>query len=178
MKVMKRTYVILLTLACLLLWAGSCWSRSLEFDATQAALIKPSTESSEARLLLQFTLPEILANYTIDFACASFGVNAAGDEGKVSFQAFPLSRAWDARTVSWTGPWERAGGDWNDRLSAYEITGAGSGKTVYLDVTDFANGWRKEPSKNFGIIVKVSGPFLGSFTLDEAQGAAKLRVLY
>ena len=175
---MKKIYAIPLTLVCLLLLAGSSWSRSLEVDATQVALIKPSTESSEARLLVQFALPEILADHPIDFACISIGVNSAGDEGRVSFQAFPLGRAWDASTVTWTNPWEKDGGDWDGRLSAYEITDAGSGKTVYLDVTDFANGWRKEPSKNFGIIVKVSGPFLGTFSLEEAQGAARLRVLY
>lgn len=175
---MKKVYAIFLALVCLLLWAGSSWSRSLEIDATQVALIKPASESSEARLLVQFTLPEILAGYPIGFACVSFGVNSTGDEGRVSFQAFPLGRAWDARTVNWTSPWERAGGDWNDRLSAYDIGETGSGKTVYLDVTDFANGWRKEPSENFGIIVKVSGPFLGIFSLDEAQGPARLRILY
>ena len=175
---MKKIYVIALVLVCLLLCVGSSWSRSLKVDATQVALIKPSAESSETRLLLQFTLPEVLSSYPIDFACVSFGVNSAGNEGRVSFQAFPLTRSWDARTVSWTSPWEKDGGDWNGRLSAYEIGEAGSGKTVYLDVTDFANGWRKEPSKNFGIIVKVSGPFLGTFSLDEAQGSAKLRILY
>jgi len=174
---MKKTYIIPLALILLLLWAESSWSRTLEVDATQMALIKPSTESSEARLLVQVILPEVLADYPIDFACISFGVNSAGEGGRVSFHAFPLNRAWDASTVTWTSPWEKDGGDWNNGLSAYEITEAGSGKTVCLDVTDFANGWRKEPSKNFGIIVKVSGPFLGTFSLVEAQ-APTLKILY
>ena len=174
---MKRTSVATLILICVSVSAGSCWSRSLEVDASQVAVIKPSAESSDARLLVQFTLPDILAAYSIDFACISFGADCAGDEGRVSFQVFPVSRAWDPRTVSWANPWDKAGGDWNARLSAYEISEAGSGRTVELDVTDFANGWLKEPSKNFGLLAKVSGPFFGTFSLNEAQ-APKLRVLY
>jgi hypothetical protein len=175
---MKRTYVIPLALVCLALWVGSCWSRSLEVDASQVALIRPSAESSDARLLVQFTLPDILTGHSIDFACVSFGVNSSGVGGRVSFQAFPVSRSWDARGVSWTSPWEKAGGDWNSRLSAYEISEAGSGKTVNLDVTDFANGWLREPSRNFGVLVKVSGPFLGTFSSTVAQGMPKLKILY
>jgi hypothetical protein len=177
MKAMKRIYVITLVIACVALWAGTSWSRSLEVGESQVAVIKPSAESSEARLLVQFTLPEILAGYSIGFACISFGADCAGDEGRVSFQVFPVSRAWDARTVSWANPWDKAGGDWNARLSAYGISEAGSGKTVELDVTDFANGWLKEPSKNFGVLVKVSGPFFGTFSLNGVQ-APKLRILY
>jgi hypothetical protein len=79
--------------------------------------------------------------------------------------------------VTWASPWEKAGGDWSSRVSAYEISDAGSGKTVNLDVTDFANGWLREPSKNFGVLVKVSGPFFGTFLLNEVQ-VPKLRVLY
>ena len=175
---MKKIYVIPLVLICFALWTGSCWSRSLEVDASQVAVIKPSAESNEARVLVQFTLPDILAGHSIDFACISFGADCSGDEGAVSFQAFALTRAWNPRTVGWTGPWEKAGGDWNDRLSAYEISEAGSGKTVYLDVTDFANGWLKEPSKNFGVLVKVSGPFLGSFVSNEGEELPKLVILY
>ena len=175
---MKRIYVITLVIACVALWAGTSWSRSLEVDASQVAVIKPLAESGEARLLVQFTLPDILAGYSIDFACISFGVDCAGVEGRVSFQAFPLTRSWDPRTVGWTSPWEKAGGDWNDRLSAYEISEAGSDKTLYLDVTDFASGWLKEPSKNFGVIVKVSGPFLGNFVSNEGDKLPKLVILY
>jgi len=174
---MKRTYVIPVVLVCLGLWMGTCSSRSLEVEASQVAVIKPSAESSETHLLVQFTLPDILAGYSMDFACVSFVADCAGDEGRVSFQAFPLSRAWDPRTVTWASPWEKAGGDWSSRVSAYEISDAGSGKTVNLDVTDFANGWLREPSKNFGVLVKVSGPFFGTFLLNEVQ-VPKLRVLY
>jgi hypothetical protein len=177
MKAMKRKYVIPLVLVCFAFWAGSCWSRSLEVDASQVAVVKSSAKSSDASLLVQFTLPDILAGYSIDFACISFGADCSGDEGTVSFQAFALARGWDARTVSWTAPWEKADGDWGGRLSAYDISEAGSGRTVELDVTDLANGWLKEPSKNFGVLVKVSGPFFGSFSPDRSH-APKLRILY
>jgi len=175
---MKKTFLMLLALLCLLLWPGSSWSRSLEVDATQVAVIKPTLQSTEARLLIQFAMPQVLAGSSVDFACVSFGTDCTGDRGAVSFQAFPLTKAWDAKSVSWTGTWTKAGGDWNDRVSAYSVSGTGAGKTVSLDITDFANGWLKEPSKNFGIIVKVSAPFLGTFSTAAVQALPKLMILY
>jgi len=79
--------------------------------------------------------------------------------------------------VSWDGPWDKAGGDWDKRLSAYWISEAGSDKTVELDVTEFAKRWVKEPSTNFGILVKVSGPFFGTFSPDKVH-VPKMRILY
>jgi hypothetical protein len=55
---------------------------------------------------------------------------------------------------------------------------AGEGKPVYLDITDFVNGWLKEPSKSFGILVKVSEPLSGSFSTDGAQREPELKILY
>ena len=175
---MRRTNIAPVVLVCLALWSANSWGRSLEIDANQAAVIKPSVESSEVRLLVQFALPNVLSGHSIDFACMSFGADCAGDKGAISFQAFALTSGWDAKSVSWTGPWENAGGDWNRSLSTYGISEAGSGKTAELDVTEFANRWLKEPSKNFGIVIKVSGPFSGTFTTDRSKGLPKLRVLY
>ncbi|MCX5800879.1 MAG: DNRLRE domain-containing protein [Candidatus Eisenbacteria bacterium] len=174
---MRRTYVIPLVLVCVVLWVGSSWSRSLEVDASQVAVIKPSAESTETRLLVQFTLPEILAGHSVDFASLSFGADCVGDEGMVSFQAYAITSAWDAKSVSWTGSWEKAGGDWDGRHSACEISEVGSGKELSFDVTDFANAWLREPSKNFGVLVKVSGAFSGTFSVDRVS-APKLRILY
>jgi hypothetical protein len=178
MKVMKKRYVIPLLLVCLGVWVGNCWGRSLEVDAKQAAEIKPSEGSEDVRLVVRFEVPDTLEGKSIDFACVSFGADCSGVEGGVSFQGFPLSKAWDGKTVSWESPWDRAGGDWDNGVSACGISEAGSGKTVELDVTEFANRWLKEPSKNFGILVKVSGPFFGTFSTDRSQGVPKLRILY
>lgn len=175
---MKRTCTILLLLICLGAWVGSCWSRSLEVDATRVAVIKPSENSEDLRLLVSFELPDSLEGESIDFACVSFVADCAGVEGGVSFQGFVVTKAWDASTVSWSAPWDKTGGDWDSGFSAYGITEAGSGKTVELDVTEFAKGWLKEPSKNFGIVVRVSGPFFGTFSSEGYQEVPKLRILY
>ena len=143
----------------------------------QAAAISPSEGSDEVRLLVSFKMPGVLEGKEIDFACVSFQADCSGEEGAVSFQAFAVTKGWDAETASWTESWDSPGGDWDKHLSAYWISEAGDGKIVYLDVTDFANRWLKAPSKNFGIIVKVSGPFLGTFAVDGAL-KPKLRILY
>jgi len=79
--------------------------------------------------------------------------------------------------VAWSSSWDAPGGDWDKGLSAYWVGETGEGKTVYLDVTDFASEWLKEPSENFGIIVKVSGPFSGTFDANGVKGP-NLKVLY
>jgi hypothetical protein len=178
MKDMKRMYTILLMLVCLGVWVGSSWSRSLEIEAAQVAEIRPSEKSEDLRLLVSFELPDTLQGKSIDFACVSFVADCAGVEGGVSFQGFAVTKAWDASTVSWESPWDKSGGDWDKSLSAYWISEAGSGKTVELDVTEFAKGWLREPSRNFGILVKVSGPFFGSFTPERSQEVPKLKILH
>jgi hypothetical protein len=129
------------------------------------------------RLLLKFELPAELADKSIDFACVSVDANSVATKGTVSLEAFRVTTDWNASSVSWTGPWTKAGGDWDSDASADWVVGESAEKTVYLDVTDFVNVWLKEPSKNFGLLVKVSGPFQGTFAVDEAV-KPKLRILY
>ena len=174
---MKRIGIVAVAVVCLGLVSAEASARSLEVEASQVAVMRPSEESQEVRLLVRFGMPGVLAGEDIDFACVSFEADCSGDEGAVSFQTFAVTKAWDARTVTWSGSWDTAGGDWDKGLSAYWVGDVGEDKTVYLDVTDFANRWLAEPSKNFGIIVKVSGPFLGTFAVDGAV-KPKLRILY
>jgi hypothetical protein len=123
-------------------------------------------------------LPDILVRKSVDFACAEFDVSCTGVKGAVSLEAFRVTTAWDATSVGWSGPWLKDGGDWDGEMSADWVVPAGEGKTVYLDVTDFVNGWLKEPSRNFGILVKVSEPSLGTFSTGRSQELPKLRILY
>ncbi|MFH0777723.1 MAG: DNRLRE domain-containing protein [Candidatus Eisenbacteria bacterium] len=152
-------------------------ARTLDVDASEVAVIRPSAKSDTLRLLVKFAMPEDLSKYPADFACVSFGADCTSEAGTISFQAFALTRDWNAETVSWTGAWDKAGGDWDKSLSSYSVDEIGTGKTLEFDVTDFVNRWLKEPSKNFGIIVKVSGPYSGAFEVSKAS-APKLKILY
>lgn len=174
---MKSIFSLLLVTLVVALCPGQALGRSVQVEATEMAVIRPSAESDELRLLLRFSMPEVLEGGPVDFACVSFEADCAGDEGAVSFQAFALTRSWDEETASWTGSWETPGGDWDRSLSAYWVGETGEGKTVQLDVTDFVNNWLAEPSENFGIVVKISGPFLGTFEVN-AGSAPGLRILY
>jgi hypothetical protein len=175
---MKSVVLFALVFVCLGLLSAEAGARSLEVEASQAAVIRPLEGSDEVRLLVSFEMPGVLEEKSIDFACVSFDADCSGSEGALSFQAFALTKGWDAETASWGGSWDSPGGDWDNRRSVYWVGEAGDAKTVYLDVTDFANHWLKEPSKNFGIIVKVSGPFLGTFALRDMAAKPRLRILY
>ena len=153
-------------------------ARELFVSATDAIAIRSSVASQDIRLLIKFPLPEVLAGKSVDFARVEFGAGCKGAKGVVSLEAFRITTAWNAAGVSWTQPWSKAGGDWDSDMSIDWVVPAGEGKTVYLDITDFVNGWLEKPSSNFGILVKVSEPFLGTFSTAAAQGLPKLRVLY
>ncbi|MBN1504746.1 MAG: DNRLRE domain-containing protein [Candidatus Eisenbacteria bacterium] len=175
----KRPLMCLLAAAVgsLCLAAGGAAARTLLAEAAEMAVITHPQNSDEARLLVRFDMPRVLEGSALDFACVSFRADCEAEEGAVWFQAFAVSTEWSDETVGWSMPWENPGGDWDSALSALGTSETGTGKTVYLDVTDFANGWLKQPSGNFGIIVKVSGPFLGNFSPDELR-TPTMTILY
>ncbi len=175
---MKTRVVLLLMLFLLLLCLAPAEARELSLKADEVVGIRPSDTSGELRLLMKFVLPEELEGKSVDFACVSFDASCAGEKGAVSLEAFRVTTDWDAATVSWSGPWKEDGGDWDSGVSADWVVAAGDGKTVYLDVTDFVNVWLKEPSRNFGILVKVGEPFFGSLAADVSHELPALRVLY
>jgi len=174
----KSKIVLTLVLFFLALSLNAAEAKKLFIDAAQVVAIRPSVTSQDMHLLIRFVLPEELAKKPVDFACVEFDVSCSGEKKAVSLEAFRVTTDWDASSVSWAAPWSNAGGDWDSNMSADWVVPENEGKTVYLDITDFVNGWLKEPSNNFGILVKVSEPFLGTFSTDESQGLPKLRVLY
>lgn len=175
---MKTRVVLPFFLLFLAVSVTSVGAKELFVDAAGVAAISSSEGSEDARLLVKFALPEELEGKVLDFACVSFDVSSSGEAGAVSLEAFRVTTAWDAASVGWSEPWAKAGGDWDEGMSADWVAPVGDGKTVYLDVTDFVSGWLAEPSSNFGIVVKVSEPFGGMFSADGARGAPRLRVLY
>jgi hypothetical protein len=175
---MKSRVVLPLLLLFVALLLTTVEARELFVSATDVVAIRSSVASQDTRLLVRFPLPEVLAGKSVDFARVGFNVGCRGNKGAVSLEAFRVTTAWNAASVSWTQPWRKAGGDWDEDTSVDGVVPAGEGKPVYLDITDFVNGWLKEPSSNFGILVKVSEPFLGTFSTAAAQGLPKLRILY
>jgi len=149
----------------------------LFIDASQVAILRPSVDSQDMHLLMKFTLPESLARKSTDFACVEFEASCNGEKDVVSLEAFRVTTAWDAATASWTAPWSTAGGDWDSDMSADWVVAEGEGKTVYLDVTDFVSAWLARPSGNFGILVRVTEPFLGTLSTDTSK-VPRLRFLY
>ncbi|MFH0779195.1 MAG: DNRLRE domain-containing protein [Candidatus Eisenbacteria bacterium] len=174
---MKKIMIVLLAAALPALCPVHVLGETVEIEAQDAAVIGPGGDSDELRLLVRFSMPEVLSEGTVDFACMMFEADCEGEKGLFSSQAFALAKEWSSETVSWGEGWDKAGGDWDKSLSSYSIGEVGDGRTVEFDVTDFVNGWLAEPSKNFGLIVKVSGPYLGTFAVKRAK-APRLRILH
>jgi hypothetical protein len=175
---MKCTVVLPLLVLLVVLPLTTVEARELFVNATDVVVIRSSVASQDVRFLIKFPLPEVLTGKSVDFARVEFGAGCKGAKGVVSLEAFRVTTAWNVAGVSWTQPWGKAGGDWDSDMSADWIVPVGEGKPVYLDITDFVNGWLEKPSGNLGILVKVSEPFLGTFSTAAGQGLAKLRVLY
>jgi hypothetical protein len=174
---MKTSTAVTLVFLFLSMSLGGGEAAELFIDASQVATIRPSADSEDTHLLMKFALPESLAKKSADFACVEFEASCNGEKDVVSLEAFRVTTAWDAATVGWAEPWSMAGGDWDSDMSADWVVTEGGGKTVYLDVTDFVSAWLAKPSGNFGILVRVTEPFLGTLSTDTSK-VPRLRLLY
>lgn len=169
-------FLALLFLVCSAFAVGE--ARELFLKATDMVAIRSTFASQDTRLLVKFQMPDILTGKSVDFAGAELAVGSGGEKGIVSLEAFQVTTAWNSASVSWAHPWSKSGGDWDNTVSADAVVPVGEGKTAYLDITDFVNGWLKDPSNNFGILVKVSEPYAGTLSAIGSQGLPKLRILY
>jgi len=69
-------------------------------------------------------------------------------EGKV------LTRSWNRGTVTWTNPWQKAGGDYDTTKSASFALGKVGNVPVRLDVTELVSDWVNGSCPNYGILLK------------------------
>lgn len=174
---MKRNwYFISLALICVLaLWFSSVYAEETTVTLTDYAVIEPDGQSEPARVLSKVTLPGGLSGKQIDFAQLSFTITSLPGP-YLEIEVYPLTTSWESRSVSWTSPWQNAGGDFDyGDVALVAITG-GESLRGHADITDIVRSWIEGRRTNDGIILVCSEEFPGDFQLELGNQQAPVDV--
>jgi len=138
-------------------------------------------EQTRGRVLVHHSIPEQVQQSRIDFAFLSIpGVRLSGNAGRVTVNLLRLTTPWSADRVSWTSPWQRAGGDFDTTEATCFALASDDAYNLAFDVTDWAKQWQAG-AINCGMILTRPRDEGGGFG-DEAavlrQALAQARVKF
>ena len=123
--------------------------------ASETAVIVPP-DSSEARLLVAFEMPEVPAGQEINYAELKFEM--ADLPELIELELYEVSTAWSSGSVSWENPWGVAGGDIREVRAGSWITDDRTGNLVKFDITDSIKRIASGTVVNHGFVVVVVDP--------------------
>jgi hypothetical protein len=181
---MRTRYIGCLVLTMLLAASGAEARKAVLAPVKSAAIVSP-TDARDSRVLLYFELPADVmdSRARVDFATLVCTARVEGAEmGEID--AFPVTAEWkDEAVVSWSGGWEKPGGDYDARFlsNIYSLKSELGEKEIVIDVTEIVQGWRSGEIANNGILLKLNADDLENFeelsyTFDKDEVA--LRVFY
>lgn len=156
-----------------------CHADTTTVGPSDYAVIEPEGDTEPARVLFKVSLPEVLTGKRVDFAELSFGISSLPGP-YLEIEVYPLSRSWESNSVTWTSPWQNAGGDFDDSdLNLVAIT-RGESPRGHADATEIVSSWVNGERTNHGIILVCSKEFPGNFRLElgSQQSPVKLEVKY
>jgi hypothetical protein len=117
----------------------------------------PIGEQTRARVLITLTPPQDALNAQIDFVLLLIPPLGLTDSGApVTIEAHKVTTGWDAGTVTWTQPWQEAGGDFDPAFLACGVTAAGDTHRIKLDVTSAVRAWQAGAANNGVIFTRPS----------------------
>jgi hypothetical protein len=140
-------------------------------------------EQNVARVVLNVGVPEQVLRSRIDFAKLEIPA-FLGDSGPnyVTVVAHACQTAWRNDDVSWTKPWEHAGGDFDSLSRARFTTLSGDKHPITLNITQAVRDWQKGRGKH-GLFLKrpdaEGGGFMGERErLRDALNSARVKFYY
>jgi hypothetical protein len=150
--------------------ASICCGLQVTLRADEVAVITNPSDQCEGRVLVKYSMPSVLTSAQIIYAQITGEVEALGDLGEaaVEIEAAPISTPWSPAGVSWTGPWNTAGGDIDSSLTRPFLVGTGTHR-IRIDLTDLVRQWATDDRDNFGVLLKTSEGFGGTFVLPAGQ---------
>ena len=155
-----RTYVVLIAVLAAVLGAASLQAKELVISPSKVEAIVSPTNAGDSRVLVYFELPKELygKKVVIDNAALVFEAQVTDAEfGMVHI--FPATRAWQTEaSVAWSSPWEKAGGDFTQRIAGKCVTlkAAKGEEEISSDVTFIVMDWISGRLENNGFILVPS----------------------
>jgi hypothetical protein len=177
-----RNYFVLIVLLAAVLGAANLQAKELVISPSKVEAIVSPTDARDSRVLVYFELPRELYDrkVVIDNAALVFEAQVTDAEfGMVHI--FPATRAWQAEaSVAWSSPWEKAGGDFTQRIAGKSITlkAANGEKEISSNVTFIVMDWVSGRLENNGLILVPSQEDLLDSTARFAfnRGSLKLKI--
>jgi hypothetical protein len=146
--------------------------------------ITSPTDARDSRVLVYFEVPKELFDkkVVIDNALLVFEAQLIDAEFAL-IHLFPATRAWQTEaSVTWESPWEKAGGDFTDRIAGKCVTlqSAEAGKETIFDVTFVVMDWVAGRLANNGLILVASksDPAESSAAFSFDEGTLRLEIEY
>ncbi|MBZ0267922.1 hypothetical protein K8I85_07190 [bacterium] len=139
-------------LLSLLLSAPALADRRVEPLASHATIHNGDAH----RLLFKVDGFRTLSSVAIRRAVIEFDVSGATTDRSLYLSLAPVTTAWDAGSVQWSGGWQRPGGDFDEDLAA-EIAvdlSRAEGKAAF-DVTPILKEWLEHDAAYEGFILTV-----------------------
>lgn len=178
---MRKSIVLIVMLAALAA-AANPEARELVVSPSRVETIVSPTEERDARVLVFFELPQELltGKLTVDNAVLVFDAQVA-DADFGLLHIFPVTKAWGTeQTVAWSSPWEKAGGDYTQRIAGKSVTmkAAEGEKKVSSNVTFIVMDWLSGRLANNGLILVPSEQDLLSSSVRYSlqKGSIKLKI--
>jgi hypothetical protein len=124
-------------------------------DGAEVAAI--SNESDESRVLVAVTLPENVDNQFVTTARLLLPGPRQQLPRELELIVSPVSRSWAPEGVTWTSPWNTAGGDISTEYSQVTRIPAGTSLSeVSLDVSQAVRAMAFGEIENHGFLVTVA----------------------
>lgn len=109
-----------------------------------------------ARIVFKMDSPIELTDVAVQKATLRFTTSGtAGEERTKTLLLHPLTRAWTAGAVSWTTPWTRPGGDFDDLYARREWDLGGRGRVLAFDVTLLVKEIVEHDGESLGFLLTV-----------------------
>jgi len=177
-----RRYVVLIVMLATMFAAASLEAKELVLSPSRVETIVSPSEERDARVLVFFELPSELltGRLTVDNAVLVFDAQVA-DADFGLLHIFPVTKAWRTeQTVAWSSPWEKAGGDYTQRIAGKSVTmkAAEGEKKVSSNVTFIVMDWLSGRLANNGLIFVPSEQDLlnSSVRYSLQKGSMKLKI--
>ncbi len=158
-EIMPRNVILILVLS-IVLAAASLQANEIVLSPSKVEMITSPTDAKDTRVLVYFELSKELFDkkVVIDNALLVFEAQLTDAEFAL-IHLFPATRAWQTEaSVTWDSPWEKAGGDFTDRIAGKCVTlkSAEAGKETISDLTFVVMDWVSGRLANNGLILVPS----------------------
>ncbi|MCP4583658.1 MAG: DNRLRE domain-containing protein [candidate division Zixibacteria bacterium] len=168
----------------LLVIASPAWGLdSLFVDIENANVIRNPDNNNDSRLILRFDMPELLdTNKHVTHAELRFRIDPNRQiDHPPRFILYPITLDWDIQDADWDSPWQEAGGDYVDSLSAMVHLDLDEITDMTIQISHLVQSFIRNDLPNNGFIVCQQGPETAPFDLvaiDDDNNLAQLAIYY